>query len=127
MKICKHNQGFTLIELLVAIGIVGVLSAFAVPAYTGYIDSACISTANANVRTLRTFEENYMVENNTYLAGTHNEGDASSALTTGLHWTPDDDGRYKYVVAAGTTGNLQTSLLITVSSPSCSIDITDGN
>jgi len=109
------------------IALVGILSTFAYPAYIGYIDSACLSTANANIRTLRAFEENYLVENNTYLAGTHAAGSATSALATGLWWTPDDGDRYTYTVGVGSTGNIQTSLLITVSSPNCSVDVTDGN
>jgi len=127
MKICKHNQGFTIIELLVVIGILGVITAVAYPAYTGYIDSACISTANANANTHRGFQENYMIENNTYLAGSLAAGTASNAWTDALHWDPDDDGRYTYTVTPGSTGNITSSLLITVSSPNCSIDATEGN
>ncbi|VAW64955.1 hypothetical protein MNBD_GAMMA09-612 [hydrothermal vent metagenome] len=127
MRNIRHSKGFTIIELLVVIGILGVLTTIALPAYRGYIDASCLSTANINANTLRAFEENYLIENGSYLSGTHNKTDTTSALTTGLHWNPDDDGRYKYVVAAGSTGSLTTSLKITVSSANCTADAIDGN
>jgi len=127
MNRCTRNKGFTIIELMVVVGIVAVLASFAYPAYVGYIDAGCISTAKTNLKTLQSFEENYQIENHTYLAGTHNAGDASSVLTTGLHWTPDDDDRYTYTVGPGSTGSIKTSLSITVSAPNCSVDATGGN
>lgn len=124
MKNSFTQLGFTLIELLVTIAIVGVLAGYAYPAYIGYIDAGCLSTARNNAKTLRVFEENYLVENNTYFAGTHNAGDATSTLKTVLHWNPDDDDRYTYKVEAGATG-LTNSAKITVSADNCSIDIVD--
>ena len=122
MKNSFKQSGFTLIELLVTIGIVGVLAGFAYPAYIGYIDSSCLTTATNNAKTLRVFEENFYLENNTYLAGTHTAGETGSTLNNGLHWDNDDDDRYDYSVTVAGGGNTAT---ITVSSPNCSVDITE--
>ena len=40
MNMFKSNGGFTLVELIVVIAILAILAGVAVPAYSGYIDSA---------------------------------------------------------------------------------------
>ncbi len=120
-------SGFTLIELMIAVGIIGILAGIAIPSYNGYVSTGAASTGFNNAETLRGFEENYMLEMNTYLAGTHTAGAASSVLMTSLNWQPNDKGRYTYIVSAGTTGDIATSLTITVTCAECISPIVTGN
>ena len=102
MQTIKHSAGFTLIELMVTVGILGVLAAIAIPAYTGYIETGDLTVAKRNAVTLAGFEETYYYENDTYLAGSYDPSTATDDLTGKLEWVPtSDEDNYKYLVEAG--------------------------
>jgi prepilin-type N-terminal cleavage/methylation domain-containing protein len=54
------QKGFSLFELMIAVAVVGLLSAVAIPAYRGYIDTANMTKVTA------TFEESVRLVTNTY-------------------------------------------------------------
>ncbi|MGD2117462.1 MAG: type IV pilin protein [Chromatiales bacterium] len=100
LKSPKQQQaGLTLVELMVVIAILSIIAALAIPAYDGYVKEARLSTARANMDSLRLFLEDYRLDNGTYISGA-GANPSLAQLSTNYGWTPDGDtGAYTYGVS----------------------------
>jgi len=65
------KKGFTLIELLIVVAIIAILAAIAVPNFLEAQVRSKVSRQNANMRTVATAMESYMVEYNRYPISTY--------------------------------------------------------
>lgn len=112
-------SGFTLIELMIVIAILGIVSAIAIPAYTGYLATARMVEAKNNIAALKLAEEEFFLENNEYFSDTSGDN-ATLKSWSGDLWTAtggDNGINFTYTVSASGTkytitasGNFGTSV-----------------
>ena len=65
-RFLTNKKGFTLIELMIVVAIIGILAAIAIPNFMAYQCKAKQSEAKGNLGNLRTMQEAYFAENDTY-------------------------------------------------------------
>ncbi len=63
----KNIKGFSLIELMIVVAIIGVLSAIAIPNFLNYQLKSKTAEAKTNLGTIKTVQEAYKAENNSYV------------------------------------------------------------
>lgn len=123
----RSRGGFTLVELIVVLVILGVLTAFAVPALTGYIDSAkekqAVSETQACVMTAtRQGAQNYALVQNASITGKSDGADALTAwagvlaneapeVTGGKVALTEGSGQYLLHVNNPPAGNIATTTI----------------
>ena len=110
------NRGFSLVELMVAVAIMGVLAAFAIPAYRRALEQSRVDMAGANLRAIWAAERLYWLENQSYtqdLGQLQTLGlldpvlptkEPTASIQGGQYW----DLYYWYNVTPGTTGITQS-------------------
>ena len=66
LRVDGSGGGFTLIELMIVVAIIGILAAIAVPSFHSYRKRVKSVEAKETLGTIRTFEETYKAEYDTY-------------------------------------------------------------
>lgn len=100
------QEGLTLLELMVTLAIVAILTSIAIPVYRDYVSTSRNVEALNNMQSLRLAEEEYYMENHSYIAGTYDAVSGTKTLQTGLGWSPaepDSQQQFSYAVAITTS------------------------
>lgn len=79
----KMQKGFTLIELMIVVAIIGVLSAFAIPAYQDYVAKSAVTSASGTIKALLTNADLYSQNNTALTTNIGDFGGASDMSTLG--------------------------------------------
>jgi len=88
----RGQRGFTLIELMIVVAIVGILAAIAIPNFLRYQCKARQSEAKSLLGAIRTNQEAYYAEYDTYTTSLASAGFATKG-----------DAKYSYTSTGGTT------------------------
>jgi type IV pilus assembly protein PilA len=80
----RNEKGFTLIELMIVVAIIGILAAIAIPQFSAYRERAYISAMKGDVNSVRTAEEAYFVDKDTYVAATVTDAGGDTLADFGI-------------------------------------------
>jgi type IV pilus assembly protein PilA len=119
----NSRRGFTLVELMITVGLIGVLSAIAIPNFIAYQARARRSEAYANLASLARAQKAYLAERNQFLdvfdsgeltlpdPGLYGDGNLgtttmpwdaqASGLFDEVGWSPEGAVYYSYEVNTG--------------------------
>jgi prepilin-type N-terminal cleavage/methylation domain-containing protein len=97
-RIRFSQGGFTLIELMIVVAVLAIISAIALPAYNGYVQTSREAVLINNISTIEIFQEDERLRNGAYLTVAAN----AAAIEAAIDWVPEgDEPGTTYVIAAG--------------------------
>ncbi len=114
-KIFNSKKGFTLIELMIVVAIIGILAAIAIPNFLNYQCKAKQSEAKSNLGNIRTQQEAFRAENDTY---------ADTVADVGF--TTVGSARYTYSVNSATTSAFTAAASASINGNTDGWTITEG-
>jgi len=109
-KAASRENGFTLIELMIVVAVIAIISAIAMPLYSGYVNTSRQAVLVNNISTMEIFQEDRRMRTGAYLTVAAD----AAAIEAGINWTPQgDEVGTTYSIAAGAG----TSYQVTATSP----------
>lgn len=118
-----RERGFSLLELMITVAVIAIVSAIALPLYTGYIQTSQEAVLVNNIRTIEVFQEDRRLRTGAYLT---NAADVA-AIEAAIDWEPegDQDGT-TYSIAPGAGGSYQVTATAPDGTSVCLV-LPDGN
>jgi type IV pilus assembly protein PilE len=96
----QKNQGFTLIEILVVLAIIAILSAIAIPTYSGYMIRSYRADAQATLNYVSHFMQKVRTEQGSYAPG-----GTAPTLPAGYQNSPSSGAARYTITLSGVTAN----------------------
>lgn len=104
----QYQRGFTLIEVMVAAVVLFLLAGVGIPTYRNYLQTGRQQAIMTKVTAFRMFEENYRIDNATYVAGTYVPNGANDFAANLGYRQPGDNSGITIKVEAGACGSIAT-------------------
>ncbi len=99
-------SGFTLLELMIVVAVLAIISAIALPAYTGYVQSSREAVLINNISTIEVFQEDFRLRTGAYLTVAAD----AAAIEAAIDWENEgDEPGTTYAIAAGPGGSYQVT------------------
>ena len=96
------QKGFSLLELMIVVALIAVISAIALPLYSGYVGVAQEGVLVNNIRTIEIFQEDQRLRTGAYLTVAADV----AAIEAAIGWVPNGDApgtTYSIAAGAGTS------------------------
>ncbi len=111
----RRESGYSLIELMIAVAIIAIISAVALPLYSGYMESSREGVLVNNVSSIEIFQEDFRMRTGAYMLVAAN----STVIEAGTGWTPQDNGAVDYSIADGGGGTYNVTAVDEVGTTVC--------
>ena len=86
---------------MIAVAIIAIISAVALPMYTGYIATSREGVLVSNISTIEIFQEDFNLRTGAYMLVAAN----AAAINTGIGWLPRNNDGTTYVLSDGGGGS----------------------